>query len=67
MKKTLLKNVFHDGKRVDILIEGNKFKKISDNIKDEEAEQIQCMGKAIFPAFYNCHTHISMTLLKGSR
>ena len=65
MKKTLLKNVFHEGQKVDILIEGNKFKKISLEIKDEEAEEIQCEGKAIFPAFYNCHTHISMTLLKG--
>ena len=65
MKKTLLKNVFHEGQKVDILIEGNKFKKISPEIKDEEAEEIQCEGKAIFPAFYNCHTHISMTLLKG--
>ena len=65
MKKTLLKNVFHEGKHVDILIEGNRFKKIAENIDDEEAEKIPCDRKAIFPAFYNCHTHISMTLLKG--
>ena len=65
MKKTLLKDVLHEGKKVDILIEGNRFKKISENIEDEEAEKIPCKGKAILPAFYNCHTHISMTLLKG--
>ena len=65
MKKTLLKGVLHDGKQVDILIEGNRFKKIAENIDDEEAEIIPCDKKAIFPAFYNCHTHISMVLLKG--
>jgi 5-methylthioadenosine/S-adenosylhomocysteine deaminase len=65
MKKTLLKGVLHEGKKVDILIEGNRFKKISENIEDEEAEKISCEDKAIFPAFYNCHTHIPMTLLKG--
>ena len=65
MKKTLLKGVLHEGKKVDILIEGNRFKKISENIEDEEAEKIPCEDKAIFPAFYNCHTHIPMTLLKG--
>ena len=65
MKKTLLKDVLHKGRKVDILIEGNRFKKISENIEDKEAEKIPCKGKAILPAFYNCHTHISMTLLKG--
>ena len=65
MKKTLLKDVLHKGKKVDILIEGNRFKKISENIEDEDAEIIPCKDKAIFPAFYNCHTHMPMTLLKG--
>ena len=65
MKKILLKGVLHEGKKVDILIEGNRFKKISENIEDEDAEIIPCKDKAIFPAFYNCHTHMPMTLLKG--
>jgi len=65
MKKILLKGVLHEGKKVDILIEGNRFKKISENIEDEDAEIISCKDKAIFPAFYNCHTHMPMTLLKG--
>ena len=65
MKKILLKGVLHEGKKVDILIEGNRFKKISENIEDEDAEIIPCKDKAIFPAFYNCHTHMAMTLLKG--
>ena len=52
-------------KIVDVLIEGNKFKKISENIKETAGKILDCKGKAIEPAFYNCHTHISMTLLKG--
>ena len=63
--KTLLKNVSLNGKKVDVLIEGNRFKKISESITEEADKTINCDGKAIEPAFYNCHTHISMTILKG--
>lgn len=63
--KTLLKNVYLRGKIVDVLIEGNRFKKISENIDEEADKIINGEGKAIEPAFYNCHTHISMTILKG--
>ena len=63
--KTLLKNVSHHGKIVDVLIEGNRFKKISENINEQADKIIMADGKAIEPAFYNCHTHISMTILKG--
>lgn len=62
---TLLKNVSLRGKIVDVLIEGNRFKKISENITEPSDKIINCEGKAIEPAFYNCHTHISMTILKG--
>ena len=63
--KTLLKNVSLRGKIVDVLIEGNRFKKISENITESADKVIDGTGKAIEPAFYNTHTHISMTLLKG--
>ena len=63
--KTLLKNVSLRGKIVDVLIEGNRFKKICEKIEEPVDKIIKCDGKAIEPAFYNCHTHISMTLLKG--
>ena len=63
--KTLLKNVSLRGQKLDILIEGNRFKKISQNINEPAQKIINCEGKAIEPAFYNCHTHISMTILKG--
>ena len=65
MKTTLLKNVLHNGKQVDILIQGNKFLKIEPGITDKADEVIEAKGKAILPPFYNCHTHISMTILKG--
>ena len=63
--KTLLKNVSLQGKKVDVLIEGNRFKTIAENINESADKIIDGEGKAIEPAFYNCHTHISMTLLKG--
>ena len=63
--KTLLKNVYLRGKIVDVLIEGNRFKKISENITEDADKIINGEGKAIEPAFYNCHTHIPMTILKG--
>lgn len=62
---TLIKNVLHKGILVDVLIEGNRFKKIDENIEEEADKIIDGKGKAIEPAFYNCHTHISMTILKG--
>lgn len=64
-KTTLLKNVLHNGNPVDILIQGNKFLKIAPEIIDKADEVIEAKGKAILPPFYNCHTHISMTILKG--
>ena len=64
-KTTLLKNVLHNGNPVDILIQGNKFLKIEPEITDKADEVIEAKGKAILPPFYNCHTHISMTILKG--
>ena len=63
--KTLLKNVYLRGKIIDVLIEGNRFKKIAENITEETDKIINGEGKAIEPAFYNCHTHIPMTILKG--
>lgn len=65
MKRTLIKHALHNGQPVDILIQGNKFSKIAPLITDNADEIIEAKGKVILPAFYNCHTHISMTLLKG--
>ena len=65
MKTTLIKKVVLDNNEVDVLIKGNKFEKIAKEITDKADKVIEAKGKAILPAFYNCHTHISMTLLKG--
>ena len=68
MKKTLLQSVNRNGKICDIVIENNKFTKIVPQLKAEDlqdADIIDCSHFAIFPAFYNTHTHAAMTLLRG--
>ncbi|MBO7097168.1 MAG: amidohydrolase [Alphaproteobacteria bacterium] len=61
----LLKNVYLGGKTQDILIEHNCFKKIADEINDDNADIKDCTGKAILPSFCNMHTHAAMMFLKG--
>ena len=65
--KTLIKSVSLHGKTVDILIEGNIFKKISEeSIPEENIDKIiDGTGKAIEPAFYNTHSHLPMTIFQG--
>ena len=65
MTTILLKNVFHEGTRTNILIEGDKFKSIGVPAEAEAAQTIDCDGLAILPAFYNTHTHAAMTLVRG--
>ena len=71
MHKFLLKSVVLPGqgcgKVVDVLIAGNRFARIG-AVSPEEAlgaEVVDCSRFAIFPAFYNGHTHAAMTLLRG--
>lgn len=61
----LLQNVFHNGQRCDILIEGNKIKQIAPQINHPQTETLDCSGKAILPSFANTHTHASMMFLRG--
>ena len=66
MGKTLLKDVVLDGKSVDIVIEGNRFAQIGGEAIGPFDKTIRGGGHlAIAPAFYNTHTHIAMTLLRG--
>ena len=65
-KKIVLKNVFFDGAKRDILIVGNLFEKVTRPLEPadyEGAEIVDCSHFAIMPAFYNGHTHASMSLV----
>ena len=66
--KTVLKSVFFDGAKRDILVVGNVFEKVRTPLEPadyEGAEIVDCSNFAIMPAFYNGHTHAAMTLLRG--
>ena len=66
MSTLLLKNVILDGKNTDVLIEGNRFKRIAPEIAGPADRVIDAAGrKALIPPFYNTHTHAAMTLLRG--
>ena len=67
-KKTILKSVFFDGAKRDILIVDNRFEKVRTPLEPadyENAEIVDCSNFAIMPAFYNGHTHAAMSLLRG--
>ncbi|KAF3928799.1 hypothetical protein ABW21_db0207483 [Orbilia brochopaga] len=49
----------------DILIEGNKIKKIGNLLEAGDAEVIDCTGKLISPGFVDTHHHVWQTQLKG--
>ncbi len=61
----LIRNIELDGKETDVLIEGNQFKAIRNDIADDTARVIDGRGKAILPTFVNMHTHAAMTLLRS--
>ena len=68
MNKIVLKSVFFDGAKRDILIVGNRFEKVRTLFEPADydgAEIVDCSHFAIMPAFYNGHTHAAMTLLRG--
>jgi len=61
----LIKRGLLDGKKKDILIEGNRIRKIADSIKGEAEHKIDAENKAVIPSLFNAHTHAAMTLLRG--
>jgi len=61
----LVKNVYVNGKRQDILIEDNIIKKIGEIKKEEEMEIVDGTKKIAIPGLINTHTHIPMTLFRG--
>jgi 5-methylthioadenosine/S-adenosylhomocysteine deaminase len=62
---TLIKGVTLNGRKRDILIQGNLIQKIDDSIDLSADVQIWGNGKAAIPSFINGHTHAAMTLLRG--
>ena len=73
MKKTLLKSAlvpasFGSETRKDIVIADGRFVKIADKATDDDAdgaEVVDCSRFAVFPAFYNGHSHAAMSILRG--
>jgi len=68
MNKVVLKSVFFEGAKRDILVVGNRFEKVRTMLEPadyEGAEVVDCANFAIMPAFYNGHTHAAMSLLRG--
>ena len=68
LKSVLMQNAGEKPVRKDVLIDGNRFTKISDQVSPEEAgkaEVVDCKNFALLPAFYNGHTHAAMSLLRG--
>ena len=65
MSSLLIKNVLLDGKKTDILIEGNRFRNLAAPAGTVADKVIEAEGMAILPPFYNTHTHAAMSLLRG--
>ena len=67
LKSATLPGLDGNNRVVDVLIEGNRFSRIAESGIEVPAgaEVVDCSGFAIFPAFYNGHTHAAMSLLRG--
>ncbi len=66
MHSLLLKNVVLDGRVQDVLINGNRFQRISERVEERAERVIDGKGElAMIPPFYNLHSHAAMTLLRG--
>lgn len=65
MGNLLIKGVTLEGKKKDILIEGNIISKIADNINVVADEILSGENMAAIPGLYNMHTHSAMTLMRS--
>lgn len=67
MSRILIRHAYHEGRTVDVLIEGNRIARIAEDIALSESEVtlIDATGLAIVPGLINAHTHAAMTLLRG--
>ena len=65
MERLLIKDVLHEGRKRNILIEDKCFKDLDAPAEVADAKVLDANGLAILPAMYNTHTHAAMTLLRG--
>lgn len=68
MSGILLRNIMHDDRSCDILIEGNRISSVSDagsGCCGKDTSVVDCSGKAAMPGLINSHTHAAMTLMRG--
>lgn len=61
----LIKNVLLNNQILDVHIEKNRFKRITQNIEIPADTVINGHSFAILPAFYNTHTHAAMSLMRA--
>ena len=70
MKKTIFKNAtvlgedFSSAKTQNVVVEGQKIIYVGSDMP-YAGEVIDCSGKILTPAFYNAHTHLSMSPMRG--
>lgn len=65
MNKILIKNVLCNGHKANVLIEGNRFKSLNAPAGTQADKIVEAEGMAMLPPFYNMHTHMAMSLLRG--
>ena len=65
MDRLLIKDVLHEGRTRNILIEDRRFKDLDAPDEIADAQLLDAKGMAILPALYNTHAHAAMTLLRG--
>ncbi|MBR1538288.1 MAG: amidohydrolase [Bacteroidales bacterium] len=65
MGTLLLKGVQSGGRKVDILVDGNRIARIAGDIRTEADRVIDGSGKAVIPGLINMHTHSAMTLMRS--
>ena len=61
----LIKDVLLNGKRQNVLIEGKRFKRITESPIEGADKTIDGKRFAMVPPFYNGHCHAAMVLLRG--
>lgn len=49
-----------------VAIEGDKIAAVGKEVKEKADVVIDARGKVVLPGLINCHTHLSMTLLRGA-